>query len=123
MSARDHRQTMKKTIIPIPKATELISVPADEYAKLLGQIQDLKDRVIELEEIDAARKTGKITDRLRTSIKYKVTRFVFRVQANQSIENVVAAIDRATDDICEFIAQPEKAENKSMNSVVIHFDD
>ena len=92
MSARDHRQTMKKTIIPIPKAPDLISVPADEYAKLLNQVQDLKDRVIELEEIDAARKTGKITDRLRTSIKYKVTRFVFRVQANQTIENVVAAI-------------------------------
>lgn len=122
MTIRDHRTGTKKTVVPKTK-DEQITIPTDQYASMLEEIQNLKDRVTELEEIDAARKTGKVTDRLRTSIKYKVTRFVFRVQANQTIESVVAAIDRATDDICEFIANPQKAENKSMNRVVLRFEE
>lgn len=123
MSARDHRVSMKKLDTPKSKKLDEVTIPADEYAAMLKQIEELKDRVIELEEIDMARKSGVITDRLRTSVKYKVTRFVFRVQANQTIENVVASIDRATQDICEFIARPEKAENKAMNRVVLRLKD
>ena len=123
MSMRDHRQSMKKPAVPKHKDSEDVVISAEKYAQMLEEIQNLKDRVMELGEIDAARKTGKISERLRTSVKYKVTRFVFRVQANQSIENVVAAIDRATADICEFIAQPTKAEDKSVNKVVLRFED
>ena len=123
MSARDHRVSMKKLDTPKSKKLDEVTIPADEYANMLKQIEELKDRVIELEEIDMARKSGVITDRLRTSVKYKVARFVFRVQANQTIENVVASIDRATQDICEFIARPEKAENKAMNRVVLRLQD
>ena len=122
MSVREHRQGTKRVVVPKTK-DEQITISTDQYASMLEEIQNLKDRVAELEEIDAARKTGQISDRLRTSVKYKVTRFVFRVQANQSIESVVATIDRATNDICEFIANPQKAENKSMNKVVLRFDD
>ncbi len=122
MTIRDHRTGTKKTIVPKTK-DETVTVPTDQYAAMLEDIQNLRDRVTELEEIDAARKTGKISDRLRTSIKYKVTRFVFRVQAHQTIESVVATIDRATNDICEFIANPQKAENKGMNRIVFRFDE
>ena len=122
MSVRDHRKGNMRTIVAKTK-DESVTVPTDKYAAMLEEIQNLRDRVTELEEIDAARKTGRISDRLRTSIKYKVTRFVFRVQANQTIESVVAAIDRATNDVCEFIANPQKAENKGMNRVVLRFDE
>ena len=122
MSVREHRQGTKKIIVAKTKE-EQITISTDQYASMLEEIQNLKDRVAELEEIDAARKTGMISDRLRTSIKYKVTRFVFHVQANQPIENVVSSIDRATNDICEFIANPQKAENKSMNKTVLRFDE
>lgn len=122
MSVREHRQGTKKITVAKTKE-EQITISTDQYASMLEEIQNLKDLVAELEEVDAARKTGMISDRLKTSIKYKVTRFVFHVQANQPIENVVASIDRATNDICEFIANPQKAENKSVNKTVLRFDE
>ena len=87
------------------------------------EIQTLQNKVHDFEEIEAARTNGIISNRLKASIKYKVTRFVFRVQANQSIENVAVAIDKATNDICRFIAQPEKAEEKNLNDIVLKSSD
>ena len=122
MSVREHRLSAKKVIVPKPKEED-VTIPAEKYAEMINEIQELKQRVQDLEEIENARRTGVISDRLRTSIKYKVTRFVFLVQANQTFESIAASIDRAANDICEFIANPQKAENKSMNKVVLRFDD
>lgn len=119
MANRNHNQSMKKAPPPRYIDQDEIIISADKYAELIGKIEELKQTVADYRALEDARKRGIITESLRHSVKYKVTNFVLRVQANNSPEEVLERIDRATADICRFIAGAKDPESKKMISMIL----
>ena len=103
---------------------EMVQLSPDEYANLLNENTNLKAQVEDLKELIDFKKTGIPSDKLLRSIRYKVSRFVFRVQANNPADEVVKMIDRATNDIVRFISNLKMADNKNtMNDGIFFVDE